>query len=69
MLVVGRLHSKLRRVMKESRSKRLDLDKLKDPLIQRELSVLLQNRFKVMDSQEDETGVEHIWQSVKSIYT
>ena len=72
MLVVGRLRLKLRRVIKESTRRRLDLDKLKDPLTQREFSLRLQNRFEVlaeMDAQEEETGVEGIWQSVKNIYT
>ena len=73
MLVVSRLRLKLRRVVKESARRKLDLDKLKDPPVQREFSVRLQNRFEVlaeMDAQEEATGVgvEEIWQSVKSIY-
>jgi len=72
MLVVGRLYLKLRRVVKESSRTRLNLYKLKDPLTQREFSLRLQNRFEglaEMGAQEEETGVEYIWQSVNSIYT
>ena len=73
MLVVSRLRLKLRRVVKEFARKKLDPDKLKDPPVQREFSLRLQNRFEVlaeMDAQEEATGVgvEEIWQSVKSIY-
>ena len=73
MLVVSRLRLKLRRVVKEFARRKLDLDKLKDPPVQREFSLRLQNRFEVlgeMDAQEEATGVgvEEIWQSVKSIY-
>ena len=60
LLVVGRLRLKLRRVVKESTRRRLDLDKLKDPLTQREFSLKLENRFEVlvqMDAQEEETGL------------
>ena len=64
---------KLRRVVKESARRKLDLDKLKDPPVQREFSLRLQKRFEVlaeMDAQEEATGVgvEEIWQSAKGIY-
>ena len=39
MLVVSRLRLKLRRVVKESARRKLDLDKLKDPPAQREFSL------------------------------
>ncbi|XP_068712999.1 craniofacial development protein 2-like [Montipora foliosa] len=71
MLVVGRLRLKLRKVAKTSVRRKLDLDKLKVPATQREFSLRLQNRFEVlaeMGIQEEETGVEDIWQSVKNIY-
>ena len=71
MLVVGRLRLKLRKVAKKSVRRKLDLDKLQVPATQREFSLRLQNRFEVlaeMEIQEEETGVEDIWQSVKNIY-
>lgn len=71
MLVVGRLRLKLRKVAKKSVRRKLDLDKLKVPATQREFSLRLQNRFEVlveMEIQEEETGVEDIWQIVKNIY-
>ena len=71
MLVVGRLRLKLRKVAKKSVRRKLDLDKLKVPATQREFSLRLQNRFEVlveMEIQEEETGVEDIWQIVKNIH-
>ncbi|KAL9983948.1 hypothetical protein ACROYT_G006197 [Oculina patagonica] len=70
-LVVGRLRLKLRKVAKESARRKLDLDKLKDPGTQREFRLRLQNRFELLaelEAQEEETGMEDIWQSVKNIY-
>ena len=52
MLVVDRLGLKLREVAKESVKRKLDLDQLKDPATQREFSLRLQNRFKVLVEME-----------------
>lgn len=64
MLVVGRLWLKFRKVVKKFVRRKLDFDKLKVLVIQREFSLRLQNRFEVlveMEIQEEEIGVEDIW--------
>lgn len=63
MLMIRKLLLKLRRVVKESVRRKLDLDKLRDPLTQKASCSRLQNRFEVlaeMDVQEEKTWVEDI---------
>ena len=63
MLVVStiRVRLKLRRAVKPSQRKRLNLEKLKDPDIRTEFSIRLQNRFLTLadtEEQLEETGVD-----------
>ena len=54
---------KLRIVVTESVRRKLDYDKLRDPLTQKESGSRLQNNFEVlteMDVQEEKTWVEDI---------
>ena len=60
MLVVGTIRLKLRRAVKATQWKRLNLGKLKGPEVRTEFSIKLQNRFQTladMDGQLEEIGM------------
>ena len=73
MIVVStiRVRLKLRRAVKPSQQKRLNLEKLKDPNIRTEFSIRLQNRFLTLadtEEQLEETGVDidKLWLEIKN---
>ena len=74
LLAIANIRLKLRRTdQRHADHRRLDVNKLKDPDVNRSFTIQIRNRFQALSDQENNTQQEmedtnHLWNQVKSTY-
>jgi len=52
----------------EARRKKYTVQKIQKPSIREEFKLELKNRFSVLSTQNEDTGIEESWKTIKNVY-